>query len=231
MKSSPRSKKSFSVPNALKSKKILITAGPTREYWDPVRFMTNPSSGKLGVAIAEAFCSRGADVTLVAGPVDIPVSNNIRVRRVTTALQMHRAAKAVWPSADAFVATAAVSDWRFASPSAKKMKRGGKNSMRVRLIANPDIIAEAGRWRKIKNRRRPILVGFALETERLMPSAARKMRAKNLDLIIANKPETFGAGKIAGTWLERGCPPESFVRMSKRDLARRVAGWVERKLI
>ena len=180
----------FSTGRELKGKKILITAGPTYEKIDPVRFVGNYSSGKMGFSIAEECASRGAEVVLVAGPVSLQC-NNPAIRRVDveSAREMYDAAMAEFPSCDAAVLSAAVADYRPAVQASEKMKRVS-GSMTLDLEANPDIAAALG-----KNKREDQhLVGFALETCNGEDNAVSKLERKNLDFIVLNSLEDKGAG-------------------------------------
>jgi phosphopantothenoylcysteine decarboxylase/phosphopantothenate--cysteine ligase len=189
----------------LAGKRVLVTAGPTAEDLDPVRFVTNRSSGKMGFAIAERAIRRGAEVTLVAGPVSLPTPPGARRVDVRSALAMQRAiADAAGPALDgidALVMTAAVADYRAAAPSATKLKKEGEG-LTIELVRNPDLLAEMGAARAArtaKNARpaRPVLVGFALETQDdagLVAYARKKLEAKQCDLVVAN-----AAGEALGT--------------------------------
>jgi len=172
----------FSRNESLKGKKILVTAGPTYESIDPVRFIGNYSSGKMGFAIAEEAAARGADVTLVAGPVSLDVTDPaIRRIDVTSARQMLDAAQKSFESCDIAILSAAVADYAPESCSDTKIKRENTDGMTLRLVKNPDIAATLG---KLKGDR--VLVGFALETDHERENALGKMRRKNLDMIVLN---------------------------------------------
>lgn len=209
--------------------RVLITAGPTRERMDPVRFLSNPSSGSMGIQLAQALQYRGAKVTLVLGPTHLAVPSKIKTIRVESALQMHAAVKKHIAKADAFVATAAVGDWRFAKVASRKIKKGVKN-ISVKLVKNPDILAEVGRMNphpalSPKGRGR-LLVGFALETDNLEKNGLKKLREKNLDLIIANDPASFSSSHIRPLWMERNGNPRRLGKMSKQKLAQKLAQWL-----
>jgi phosphopantothenoylcysteine decarboxylase/phosphopantothenate--cysteine ligase len=203
-------------PESLK-KRILITAGPTREALDPVRFLSNPSSGKMGYALAEAARDRGAQVTLLSGPTDLKDPAGMAVERVTTALEMARAARRLFKPCDIFISAAAVSDFRPEKISPSKVKKGAA-TLEVRFAPNPDILAELSRE---KGRR--LLVGFAAETDDLVRNASAKLKAKNLDLIVANavgRPGTgFASDRNQATLLQPGQPAENLPSMPKRQLA------------
>lgn len=172
----------FAQRESMKGKKVLVTAGPTYENIDPVRFIGNYSSGKMGFAIAEEAAARGAEVTLVTGPVSLSV-NNPRINRidVRSARQMLKAAESVYYDCDIAVLSAAVADYAPAVCSETKVKREHTEGMTLELVKNPDIAATLG---KMKGAR--ILVGFALETDHEMEHAVDKMRRKSLDMIVLN---------------------------------------------
>ncbi len=164
--------------------RVLITAGPTREFFDPVRFLSNPSSGKMGYALAEEAARRGHSVTLISGPSSlIPKfkGRTSRVIRVVTAEEMYRAVIKHSPKANLIIMAAAVSDYRPVRYSAKKMKKKGRTQS-ILLAPTKDILKELGRRKK----KGQILVGFAAETDRLIQNASKKLREKNLDMIVAN---------------------------------------------
>lgn len=181
----------FSSRKDLSGKKVLITAGPTHEKIDPVRFIGNCSSGKMGYALAEECAARGAEVTLVSGPVAIRTSNpSIRVVDVESARDMLAACEEAFPSADIAVMCAAVADYAPAEVADRKIKREHSEVPVIHLVKNPDIAATLG------SRKRPgqILVGFALETDHELDNAAEKLRRKNLDMIVLNSLRDKGAG-------------------------------------
>jgi phosphopantothenoylcysteine decarboxylase/phosphopantothenate--cysteine ligase len=201
-----------------RGRRILVTAGPTREPLDPVRFLSNPSSGRMGFAVARAAEHRGAAVTLVSGPSDLSDPVNVATVRVTTAAEM---AEAVWrlaAAADIVVKTAAVSDYRPAVVAPQKIKKGAADAT-LALVRNPDILKELGR------RKNPgqILVGFAAETENVDQYAAVKLKEKHLDLIVANRIGIPGAGFEAETNIVslfyRDGRREDLESMPKGDLA------------
>ncbi|RQD70333.1 MAG: bifunctional phosphopantothenoylcysteine decarboxylase/phosphopantothenate--cysteine ligase CoaBC [Tindallia sp. MSAO_Bac2] len=173
----------------LAGQRILITAGPTREEIDPVRYITNYSSGKMGYALAEMAQKRGALVTLVTGPCQIPVPEVNEVVSVLSTEEMLQAVMIRYEQQDAVIKAAAVADYRPADRAAQKIKKQDDSSMELTLVKNPDILWELG---KAKNNQ--VLVGFAAETENLIENAASKMTRKNLDLIIANDLTQPGAG-------------------------------------
>ncbi|MBR0203010.1 MAG: bifunctional phosphopantothenoylcysteine decarboxylase/phosphopantothenate--cysteine ligase CoaBC [Synergistaceae bacterium] len=165
----------------MSGKRVLITAGPTHEYLDPVRFISNPSTGKMGAAMARAAWLRGADVKIIAGPVNID-SYGFEVIHVVSALDMLREVKANLEWADYVIKAAAVGDYRPKEYNANKIKREGRDSLTLELIQNPDIAAEAG---KLKHEGQ-VLIGFAAESEHVTEYAREKLSRKRLDYIIAN---------------------------------------------
>jgi len=176
----------------LDGRKVLVTAGPTREHIDPVRFISNPSSGKMGYAIARVASRRGADVTLVSGPTQLPDPAGVKVIRVETAEQMARAVELESASLDLFVGAAAVSDYRPAAVSPRKIKKGEGDETLV-LARTPDILAGLGA-RFSGKKDAPVLVGFAAETEEVIARAREKLKGKRCDLVVANKVGGPGAG-------------------------------------
>ncbi|MFH1379675.1 MAG: phosphopantothenoylcysteine decarboxylase [bacterium] len=166
-------------------KKILITAGPTREYLDPVRFLSNASSGIMGYALAREARKKGARVTLVSGPVNVKPPDGVRVISVISAREMKRAVDRLFPRMDYVVCAAAVSDYRPAGISKTKLKKSSNPNF-LKLMPNPDILKTLGKRKKNQK-----LIGFALETNNLIANAKKKLKTKNLDLIIANHPHAI----------------------------------------
>ena len=165
----------------LQGKRVLITAGPTREPLDPVRYLSNRSSGKMGYAMAEAARSLGADVVLVSGPVSLATPRGVERIDVTTAREMFDSTHANIDDVDIFIAAAAVADYRPATPASAKIKKAGR-TMTVELVENEDILASVAAKPDA-----PFTVGFAAETDRLREHALAKLRTKKLDMIIANR--------------------------------------------
>jgi phosphopantothenoylcysteine decarboxylase/phosphopantothenate--cysteine ligase len=161
--------------------KAIVTAGPTREKIDPVRFITNRSSGKMGFAVASALRDAGADVVLISGPVSLPTPENITRINVESAEQMLQAVQQHIADTQMFIATAAVSDYRAAKIAEQKIKKGNE-SLQLELARTPDILATIG-----ASKQRPFLVGFAAETENVESNALKKLDSKSLDMIAANK--------------------------------------------
>ena len=205
-------------PDDLKGKTILVTAGPTRESLDPVRFITNRSTGKMGYAIAEAASSRGADVILISGPTALSQPAGVKLVSVETALQMHSEVIKNASQSDAVIMAAAVADYRPRDVSSQKIKKD-HGEITLTLERNPDILAELGR-RKSPGQ---VLVGFSMETESLIDNARKKLREKSLDFIIANDVSQAGAGFGTDTnivlIIDSSGGEKSFPLMSKRDVA------------
>lgn len=172
---------------ALRGKIVLVTAGPTREYIDPVRFISNASSGKMGYALARQARLLGARVILVTGPTSIAYPHGVTVKPVTTAREMKEAVDRVFARVDYVIAAAAVGDFKPARVRKRKIKKSSKITT-LRLVPNPDILAQLGRKKTSQK-----LIGFALETHNVLRSALEKYRKKNLDLIFANTAENIGS--------------------------------------
>ncbi len=200
---------------SLKGRSVLITSGPTQEPLDPVRFLSNGSTGAMGHALARAALRRGAKVTLISGPVQSAPPKGAVVVRVTTALEMRRETLKRLSRADILIAAAAVSDWRFASPSKKKLPKAAVNKT-LRMVPNPDIVADA-----VKKRRgcKPMIVGFALETHDWLVHAEAKLKRKGLDLIVANKTASMGSSSTRFGLLDRNGGRQLFPTMSKERAA------------
>lgn len=199
-------------------KKVLITSGPTREYLDPVRYLTNSSSGKMGRALAIEAKRLGARVELVSGPTGLKDPRGVRTIHVVTALEMRRVVMRLFRRADVIIGAAAVGDWRVSRSSNHKIKR--KGLLRLTLIPNPDIIKEVGLKRRLG--RRQIVVGFALETRNRLAEARKKLIKKGLDLIVANGPENIGSGRASLTLLGRDGVPVVIGTRSKSAAARAI---------
>lgn len=201
----------------LHGERLLVTAGPTREELDPVRYLSNHSSGKMGYAIAHAAYRRGAEVVLVTGPVCLEPPYGVKTIKVVSASQMREVALREFAASTIIVKAAAVADYRPEHRAESKLKKKG-TSLNLTLTQNPDILAEMG---KIKEER--ILVGFAAETAALQENSAKKLREKNLDLIIANDISQEGAGFSVDTnivkILSRDGAIEDYPLMGKVELA------------
>jgi phosphopantothenoylcysteine decarboxylase/phosphopantothenate--cysteine ligase len=199
--------------------RFLVTAGPTHEPIDRVRFLGNRSSGKMGFAVAAEAALRGASVVLVAGPVALPTPAGIERVDVTTALEMADAVASRAPTADVVVMAAAVADYRPAETVSGKLKREGRASLDLRLVQNPDILAG------IESRAPAALrVGFAAETERVREHGERKLHAKRVDVLVVNDVSRsdigFGSDDNAVLVLRPGRAPTELGKRSKTDLAR-----------
>ena len=180
----------FSAKLPFSKKKVLVTAGPTYEAIDPVRFIGNHSSGKMGFAIAEEFAKQGADVTLVCGPTNLVTTNkNIKRIDITSAEELYVASTKVFASCDIAVLSAAVADYKPTVTANQKIKKSA-NSKTIDLIPTKDTLAELGRLKKSNQ----LLIGFALETENELENAKAKIKKKNLDLIVLNSLNDKGAG-------------------------------------
>jgi phosphopantothenoylcysteine decarboxylase/phosphopantothenate--cysteine ligase len=177
----------------LTGQRVLVTAGPTQEPLDPVRHISNRSSGRQGYAIARAAAAAGADVVLVSGPVQLPEPSGVNVVRVGTALEMQAAVESALP-ADTAIMTAAVSDWRPADSKTSKMKKSGETALHLDLVANPDILASVAQH---PTKRPRLVIGFAAETDDVAENAQAKLRAKGCDWIVANDVSS-GTGVIGG---------------------------------
>ena len=201
----------------LKDKKILVTSGPTRESVDPVRFISNPSSGKMGFAVARVAEYRGGEVTLITGPTHLPDPNNVKVIRIQTAREMAQAVFENMEDSDIIIKTAAVSDYRPKDPSTQKIKKE-KGELVLYLERTQDILKEIGR-RKMNQ----ILVGFAAETENLEQHAETKRVEKNLDIIVGNivgEPSSgFGADTNKVTLFYKDGTKEPLPMMEKDAVA------------
>jgi phosphopantothenoylcysteine decarboxylase / phosphopantothenate---cysteine ligase len=200
-------------------KTILVTAGPTREALDPVRFLTNRSSGKMGYAVAEAGIRRGAKVILVSGPTDLRVPEGVDWVPVNTAEEMHNAVRERAREANIVVMAAAVADYRPAQMQTAKLKRG--EALALQLEPTPDILGELGRQKDSR-----ILIGFAAETKRLLENARAKLARKGADMIVANDVTQEGAGFDGETNIVtlvlRDGREIALPKMSKLDVANRI---------
>jgi len=176
-------------PHDLQGLTVLLTAGPTREALDPVRFISNRSTGRMGFAVAEAAAQAGARVMLVSGPVSLKTPPGVERMDVESAVEMHAAVMQQVRQADIFIATAAVADYRAASPADQKIKKT-RDALTLELVRNPDILTEVAALRS----HRPFTVGFAAETHDVLHYAEDKRRRKNLDLIAANQVGVAGSG-------------------------------------
>lgn len=211
----------------LAGERVLVTAGATREEIDPVRFLTNRSSGRMGFAIAEAARARGAEVTVVAGSTTQPPPQHVRLIRAASAEDMRAAVMSEIARATVFIAAAAVSDYRPAERSANKLKKTNAH-LRLELEPTPDILAEVAQAK----RDRLLVIGFAAETDNIITHAREKLERKKLDAIVANDVTIEGAGFDLDTniitLIARGGEPISLPLMSKLDAAHRILDEVAR---
>ena len=205
-------------PQDLRGQRVLVTAGPTQEAMDPVRFLSNHSTGKMGYAVAARAAMRGADVTLVSGPTALDTPEGVQRVDIVSARDMYDAVISRADRQDMIIKAAAVGDYRPAETASEKLKKGD-GEMTVALVRNPDILAELGR------RKHPgqLLCGFAMETQNLLDNAADKLRRKNCDMLVANslrdKGAGFGTDTNVATLLFADGRRETPPLMSKEDLA------------
>ena len=206
--------------------KVLVTAGPTREYIDPVRFLSNRSSGKMGYAVAAALCGRGHEVVLVSGPVMVVPPPGARVVQVVSSEDMHKAVIDEFGSCDCLVMAAAVADWRPRNCSASKMKKGAA-SLKLDLVPTRDILRDVASRKGAR-----IVAGFAAETGDPAAEARRKLVEKGLDVVFANDVAQSGSGFEVDTnriiCITADGREESWPLMSKADAGLRIAGVLER---
>ncbi len=208
-------------------RRVLVTLGPTHEPIDPVRFIGNQSSGRMGTAIVEAFSARGAEVYCVCGPAEVlpRARETVHLYRVTTALEMQAACKRIWPSVQFGIMAAAVADYRVAHPATEKIKRNG-SLLSLELVPNPDIAAELGAHKGPYQ----LLVGFALETSEGVEEATRKVKEKQLDLCVLNTLCDEGAGFGYSTNRIALVTSEGIVEQreleTKREAAEAIVDWV-----
>lgn len=212
---------------SLTGRRVVITAGPTREALDPVRYLSNHSSGKMGFAIAQACVEAGADVTLIAGPVSLPTPDRLHRINVSSALQMLEASERAVQGADVFIATAAVADYRPVSVAAQKIKKAA-DTLNIELVRNPDIVATvAARPDK------PFVLGFAAETEKVVEHARDKLARKKLDMIACNDVARTDIGfqsddnALTVIWAEG---VEVLEKAPKAEIARQLVALLARRL-
>ncbi len=209
-------------PGDLAGRSILVSAGPTHEAIDPVRFVGNRSSGKMGFAIAERAAQRGARVVLVSGPVSLPAPAGVELVRVRSALEMKAAIEAR-AGLDAIVMAAAVADYRPRDVSVHKAKKQeGEDARTLALVRNPDILAGLGEARASSGSKRPVLIGFAVETEDLVPAARKKLERKQVDLVVANHASVAFEGDASEVTLVDAKGETPLGTLPKRETADRV---------
>jgi phosphopantothenoylcysteine decarboxylase/phosphopantothenate--cysteine ligase len=213
----------------LKGKQVVVTAGATREPIDPVRFISNHSSGKMGIALARAAWRRGADVTLIAGHVDVPLPREIPTVTTHTVREMAKSVGDSLPSADVLIMAAAPADFRPESEAPQKIKKG-KTASHIALTQTEDILKSTIGKRKKKS----LMVGFALETTDGLANAREKLEAKDLDIVVLNNANEEGAGFGVDTnrvtVIGRNGNEEPIDLMSKTDLAEVLLDRIEREL-
>ncbi len=216
----------FAAAGPLAGRRVVVTAGGTQEPLDPVRFLSNASSGKMGVALAEAARDLGAAVTLIHAPLAVSIPYGVESVPVRTAIEMRDAVLGRLPATDVLIGAAAVADFRPADPASQKIKKTpGQEELTVRLVRNPDILAEvAGRRTEIGQPK--IVIGFAAETQEMLANAAAKLAAKRLDIIVANdvteSGSGFGADDNRVTLLYADGRQEPLPLLGKREVAERV---------
>ena len=214
-------------PQTLSGRTVLVTAGGTREPIDPVRFIGNRSSGRMGYEVAAAAWRRGADVVLVAAPSHLVPPVGVHLRRIETAEEMKDAVASALPGADALVMSAAVADFRPASPAGEKIKKEGSGVPQIRLEKTADVLKATRDARPA----RCVVVGFALETEHAVENGRRKLESKGLDLLVVNDAREPGAGFEVETnrvtFLHREGADEPLPLMSKADVADHILDRVE----
>jgi phosphopantothenoylcysteine decarboxylase/phosphopantothenate--cysteine ligase len=220
----------FSTEQDYQGKHILLTAGPTHEPIDPVRFIGNHSTGKMGIALANEFARRGAEVTLILGPSSLRPREEVRVHPVMTAEEMLRVAEDNIGEADIAIFAAAVADYRPLHSSDEKLKREGKGDLQLELIRNPDIAATLGSWKRPNQ----YFVGFALESNAGFEEAKRKMAQKNLNAIVLNSLLDKGAGFACETnkvtLFDREGGIEAYELKSKEAVARDIVDFIARRI-
>ncbi len=211
---------------------LLVTAGPTQEPLDPVRFLSNRSTGKMGYALAQAARQRGARVILVSGPSALPPPAGVELLMVRTALEMREAVLAHYQTASVIVMSAAVSDFRPPAAAGHKLKKSAPGAELLELVANPDILKELGERKGAGPL--PLLVGFAAESDRHLEEGRRKLAAKNLNLLVVNdilRPDAgFAADTNQVTILAQEAEPEALPLLSKEETAHRLLDRLRRLL-
>lgn len=218
----------FAGSDRLKGKKALVTAGGTQEPLDPVRYLGNRSSGRMGYAIAQALQEAGAETILVSAPTDLPTPHGVTRISVQTALEMYDAVLGLFSEMDVVIKAAAVADYRPSVEVEQKIKKTG-TSRTLELVPNPDILAELGRKKTSQ-----VLIGFAAETENLLANAQHKMQKKNVNLLVANDITKLGAGFGSPTNIVSFLFPDGrridFPQMSKLEVARHLVREIVRLL-
>ncbi|MFN3527498.1 MAG: bifunctional phosphopantothenoylcysteine decarboxylase/phosphopantothenate--cysteine ligase CoaBC [Candidatus Altarchaeaceae archaeon] len=202
----------------MEKKTVIVTAGGTREFIDPIRFIGNPSTGKTGYAIAKAFLKRNFNVILISAPtcLKIPKHENLKFISVVSAIDMKKAIDENFDNADIIISAAAISDYRPEKKFDFKIKKT-EDEINLKLIRNPDILEELG-----KRKGNKILVGFSVETENLIENSKLKLKNKNLDLIVANDISSFGSEKSKVTIIKSNGEILNLPLMSKQKIANKI---------
>ncbi len=217
----------------LKGRTILVTAGGTQEPIDPVRFIGNRSSGKMGYAVAEAARDRGAAVILISGPTSLPAPAGVTLHSISTAEEMARAVTLNIDGTDALIMAAAVADYRPAQAEKQKIKKDAQEGLTLSLVRNPDILARVADWRE--DRPLPLVVGFAAETQDLLANAQGKLQRKRMDMIVANDVTAansgFGTDTNQVTLIRADGSVEALPLLSKIEVAHRILDEVCKLLV
>jgi len=204
--------------------RILLTAGPTREYLDDVRFLSNASSGRMGYALAEAALSRGHQVVLVSGPVSLSPPPGCEFHPVETSGEMHEACLRLLPGCDGVIGAAAVCDYRPREPTSGKMSKTG-NPLVLDLVETADILADLGRRKEHR-----WIVGFALEAQNARANALRKLASKNCDAIVLNHPQAIGSPENSIELIDRSGETAARWSGDKLMISRSLIQWIEQHL-
>jgi phosphopantothenoylcysteine decarboxylase/phosphopantothenate--cysteine ligase len=206
--------------------KVLITAGPTREYLDDVRYLSNASSGRMGFAIAEACHRIGWEVVLVCGPVDLPPPAHCELHRVVTTSDMREACVRLFPQCDGVIATAAVCDYKPVRRVEGKMSKTG-GPLTIEMIETDDVLAELGKLKSLKQ----WILGFALEAQNPRENALQKLRRKNCDWIVLNNPSAIGSEENSVELIAADGPVVSAWTGSKSLVATALVQWVSDQVV
>lgn len=214
----------------LKGKRAVITAGPTHEYIDPVRYLSNSSTGLMGISIANELSKRGVEVDLILGPSSLSPDDSVKTYRVTSALEMYEKTKSLIDKSDIAVFSAAVADYRIEEMNKDKIKRGNNDKMSLSFIKNPDIAAEMGKIKKNNQ----FFLGFSLETDKGEDEAKRKLKSKNMDAIVLNTLKDEGAGFATKTnkisIFDKNEIKQSFDLKDKTLVARDIVDFIENQI-
>lgn len=214
----------------LKGKRAVITAGPTHEYIDPVRYLSNSSTGLMGISIANELSKRGVEVDLILGPSSLSPDSSVKTYRVTSALEMYEKTKSLIDKSDIAIFSAAVADYRIEEMNKDKIKRGNNYKMSLSFIKNPDIAAEMGKIKKNNQ----FFLGFSLETDKGEDEAKRKLKSKNMDAIVLNTLKDEGAGFATKTnkisIFDKNEIKQSFDLKDKTLVARDIVDFIENQI-